>query len=59
MPRVWIDDYSWFDVVLVNGEPVSVIESRTVWSAGDKGGNKMMSERIRLAIETAKKTEKA
>ena len=56
MPRVWVSDYEWFDVTLENGEPTSVIYCRTVWS-GDKdhSGSTMMSERVRRAIEHAKR----
>jgi hypothetical protein len=54
--RVRIDDYSWFDVTLNEAhEPELVIHSRVVWSGGDKGGNRMMSERIKRAINLAKK----
>jgi hypothetical protein len=53
--QVYIDDYSWFDVSLdEKGEVTQVIESRVVWPTRDLP-NKLMSERIRRAIEVAKR----
>lgn len=56
--RVRTSDYSWFDVSIDDdGNVVTVIESRVVWSLGKSFGGKMMSERIRRAIELAKKSD--
>ena len=54
--KVVIDDYSWFDVMLdERGEPQQVIECRVAWSPRRDPDNKMMSERIKRAIEQARR----
>ena len=53
--RIWINDYAWFQVFLEDGEPTLVLKTETVWSSDhDLTANKMMSQRVRKAIEQAK-----
>jgi hypothetical protein len=55
--KITINDYEGFDVSLDDDtlEPLLVIHWRVVWSGGDKAVSKIMSERVRRAIESAKR----
>lgn len=58
--KIHIDDYAWFSVALDdNGEPQLVTECRVVWSPGRQPNNAMMTERVRRAIEQAKRLDAA
>jgi hypothetical protein len=54
--RVRTSDYEWFDVTIKNSEATSVTRSQLVWSCGvNRGMSKMLSERVKKIITTAKK----